>query len=171
MRVVMVSDVFFPRINGVSTAIRTYRESLRSHGIEVTLVAPAYGSESDEGWVRRVPARPVPGDPAPPEAPGELRVGWPFDPAPPAGPIPPDGPGPPLPPLVIMLPVIRHQAAVRPPWAYCVLLIPAPLGETLLLIMQLVSSIVEAPLDSMTPPPILLAVFPSMVQSWTSHVL
>ena len=63
MRIVMVSDVFFPRINGVSTAIRTYRESLRSHGIDIVLVAPAYGSESDEGWIRRVPARPVPGDP------------------------------------------------------------------------------------------------------------
>lgn len=63
MRVVMVSDVFFPRINGVSTAIQTYRESLRSHGVEVTLVAPAYGGEKDEEWVRRVPARPVPGDP------------------------------------------------------------------------------------------------------------
>ena len=63
MRVVMVSDVFFPRINGVSTAIQTYRESLRAHGVEVVLVAPAYGGEKDEDWIRRVPARPVPGDP------------------------------------------------------------------------------------------------------------
>lgn len=63
MRVVMVSDVFFPRINGVSTAIQTYRESLRAHGVDVVLVAPAYGGEKDEEWVRRVPARPVPGDP------------------------------------------------------------------------------------------------------------
>lgn len=63
MRVVMVSDVFFPRINGVSTAIQTYRESLRAHGVEVVLVAPAYGGEKDEAWIRRVPARPVPGDP------------------------------------------------------------------------------------------------------------
>lgn len=63
MRVVMVSDVFFPRINGVSTAIQTYRESLLPHGIEIELVAPDYGGGHGEGWVRRVPARPVPGDP------------------------------------------------------------------------------------------------------------
>ncbi len=63
MRVVMVSDVFFPRINGVSTAILTYRQSLLEHGIEVLLVAPDYGGGHDEPWVVRVPARRVPGDP------------------------------------------------------------------------------------------------------------
>ncbi len=63
MRVAMVSDVFFPRINGVSTAILTYRQSLLAHGIEVSLVAPDYGSGIDEPWVIRVPARSVPGDP------------------------------------------------------------------------------------------------------------
>lgn len=63
MRVLMLSDVYFPRINGVSTAIRTYRESLLAHGIEVSLVAPGYGGETDLPWVRRVPSRRVPGDP------------------------------------------------------------------------------------------------------------
>ena len=63
MRVAMVSDVFFPRINGVSTAILTYRQSLLAHGIEVSLVAPDYGGGLDEPWVTRVPARSVPGDP------------------------------------------------------------------------------------------------------------
>jgi len=63
MRVVMVSDVFFPRINGVSTAIQTYRESLLAHGIEVSLVAPDYGSDTPQDWIVRVPARRVPGDP------------------------------------------------------------------------------------------------------------
>lgn len=66
MRVVMVSDVFFPRINGVSTAIQTYRESLLPLGIEVSLVAPDYGGECGkpgEDWVRRVRGRRVPGDP------------------------------------------------------------------------------------------------------------
>ena len=63
MRVAMVSDVYFPRINGVSTAIRTYRESLQAQGIEVSLVAPDYGVSGDEPWITRVPARPVPGDP------------------------------------------------------------------------------------------------------------
>ena len=34
MRVLMVSDVYFPRINGVSTAIQTYHQSLQENGIE-----------------------------------------------------------------------------------------------------------------------------------------
>ena len=63
MRVVMVSDVFFPRINGVSTAIQTYQRTLRSHGVEVSLVAPDYGSPCSESWVTRVASRQVPGDP------------------------------------------------------------------------------------------------------------
>jgi len=63
MRVVMVSDVYFPRINGVSTAIQTYQHALRSHGVEVRLVAPDYGEPESAAWIRRVPSRPVPGDP------------------------------------------------------------------------------------------------------------
>ena len=63
MRVLMVSDVYFPRINGVSTAIQTYRENLAACGIEVSLVAPDYGNACREPWITRVPARPVPRDP------------------------------------------------------------------------------------------------------------
>ena len=66
MRVVMVSDVYFPRINGVSTAIQTYRQALRQYGVDVRLVAPDYGvprGDADESWISRVAARPVPGDP------------------------------------------------------------------------------------------------------------
>ncbi|MFT3849431.1 MAG: glycosyltransferase [Propionivibrio sp.] len=66
MRVVMVSDVYFPRINGVSTAIQTYRQALAGHGVDVRLVAPDYGrpgGADDASWITRVPARPVPGDP------------------------------------------------------------------------------------------------------------
>ena len=65
MRVVMVSDVYFPRINGVSTAISTYRRALAAHGVEARLVAPDYGRNRDAGeaWITRVAARPVPRDP------------------------------------------------------------------------------------------------------------
>ena len=63
MRILMVSDVYFPRINGVSTAIQTYREALSARGIEVSLVAPDYGNECREPWISRVSARPVPRDP------------------------------------------------------------------------------------------------------------
>ena len=63
MRVLMVSDVYFPRINGVSTAIQTYRQSLRAQGVEVRLIAPDYGHGDSEPWIVRVPARAVPRDP------------------------------------------------------------------------------------------------------------
>jgi len=63
MRILMVSDVYFPRINGVSTAIQTYREALSAHGIDVSLVAPDYGNGCREAWISRVAARSVPRDP------------------------------------------------------------------------------------------------------------
>lgn len=43
LRILKISDVFFPRINGVSTSIRTFADSLREAGHEVTLIAPEYG--------------------------------------------------------------------------------------------------------------------------------
>lgn len=62
MRVLMVSDVYFPRVNGVSTSIETFRQTLAGQGVEVRLVVPRYGQEADESGVIRVPGRPVPGD-------------------------------------------------------------------------------------------------------------
>jgi len=38
----MISDVYFPRVNGVSTSIATFRHSLQLAGCGTTLVAPAY---------------------------------------------------------------------------------------------------------------------------------
>src|SRR5574340_1494628 len=70
MRVLMVSDVYFPRINGVSTSIETFRHALGGDGIEVRLVAPRYGTEADADRVLRVPSRPVPRDPE------DRLVGW-----------------------------------------------------------------------------------------------
>ena len=40
LRVLMVSDVYFPRINGVSTSIETFRHALTQQDIEVGLVVP-----------------------------------------------------------------------------------------------------------------------------------
>ena len=62
MRVLMVSDVYFPRVNGVSTSIETFRRTLSAHGVEVKLVVPRYGNEIDEPGIVRVAGRPVPGD-------------------------------------------------------------------------------------------------------------
>jgi glycosyltransferase involved in cell wall biosynthesis len=62
MRVLMVSDVYFPRVNGVSTSIETFRRTLAAQGVEVRLVVPRYGDEADAPGIVRVAGRPVPGD-------------------------------------------------------------------------------------------------------------
>ncbi len=60
----MISDVSFPRVNGVSTSIATFRHSLAELGHESTLIAPAYpGAALDEPGLIRVPSRGVPRDP------------------------------------------------------------------------------------------------------------
>jgi 1,2-diacylglycerol 3-alpha-glucosyltransferase len=75
VRVLFVSDVYFPRVNGVSTSIRTFREDLAQCGVETRLVAPEYpvAAEAegmhDEGVVR-VRSAGVPGDPE------DRRMAW-----------------------------------------------------------------------------------------------
>lgn len=63
MRVWMISDVFFPRVNGVSTSIEIFRRQLPQFGVQVELLAPDYGQATPEDTVWRVPAKPVPRDP------------------------------------------------------------------------------------------------------------
>lgn len=64
MRILMLSDVYFPRINGVSTSIQTFINELQQQGHCVTLIAPDYGDNSvDELDVIRVPSRRVIVDP------------------------------------------------------------------------------------------------------------
>jgi 1,2-diacylglycerol 3-alpha-glucosyltransferase len=60
----MVSDVYFPRINGVSTSIQIFRRQLAALGHEVLLIAPDYGptTEPDPGIIR-LPSATVPLDP------------------------------------------------------------------------------------------------------------
>ncbi|AWI79846.1 glycosyl transferase family 1 [Parazoarcus communis] len=65
MNILMISDVFFPRINGVSTSIETFRNSLKAHGIHSSLIAPAYpqdGGRSTDDLIR-IPSRFIPLDP------------------------------------------------------------------------------------------------------------
>jgi len=60
----MISDVYFPRVNGVSTSIQTFRRQLAALGHEVLLIAPAYGPHAEaEPGIVRLPARPVLFDP------------------------------------------------------------------------------------------------------------
>lgn len=65
VRILMISDVYFPRINGVSTSIQTFRRELVSAHHEVVLVAPSYpqGHAGDDGELIRVPSSYVPRDP------------------------------------------------------------------------------------------------------------
>jgi glycosyltransferase involved in cell wall biosynthesis len=67
LHVLMVSDVYFPRINGVSTSIQTFRKELESLGIRVTVVAPSYPatdiSTDGRAGILRIPSRAVPLDP------------------------------------------------------------------------------------------------------------
>ena len=64
MKILFISDVYFPRINGVSTSIETFRRNLRAQGHTVHLIAPDYLTPSaDETDIMRVPARYLPFDP------------------------------------------------------------------------------------------------------------
>lgn len=69
MKILFISDVYFPRINGVSTSIRTFVEQLQKLGHEVHLIAPEYESatqnatQNNEAWVKRIPARSIYFDP------------------------------------------------------------------------------------------------------------
>ncbi|GGY05558.1 glycosyl transferase family 1 [Litchfieldella qijiaojingensis] len=60
----MISDVYFPRVNGVSTSIASFREALSRLGHTVTLICPTYpvGQVAEPGVIR-IPSRGVPGDP------------------------------------------------------------------------------------------------------------
>ncbi|WP_296900095.1 glycosyltransferase [Thiohalocapsa sp.] len=58
MRVLMISDVYFPRVNGVSTSIQTFAREFVGLGHEVTLLAPDYGAAQPEPFeVIRLPSR------------------------------------------------------------------------------------------------------------------
>jgi len=64
MKILMISDVYFPRINGVSTSIQSFRRALSRQGHGVTLICPAYpvGNEDDPDVIR-IPSRGVIADP------------------------------------------------------------------------------------------------------------
>lgn len=64
MRILKISDVYFPRINGVSTSIQTFRREFLSQGHQVTLVCPDYDTPtSDEQDIVRIGSRAIPMDP------------------------------------------------------------------------------------------------------------
>jgi len=85
VRVLFISDVYFPRVNGVSTSIRTFRQDLTDCAVDTLLVAPRYTPSmpaaaaatgggaalpAEENGVLRVPAARVPRDPE------DRRMAW-----------------------------------------------------------------------------------------------
>jgi hypothetical protein len=65
VRVLLISDVYFPRVNGVSTSVRTFRSDLAAGGVETSLVVPEYGGSftDTEPNIFRVSGARVPKDP------------------------------------------------------------------------------------------------------------
>jgi 1,2-diacylglycerol 3-alpha-glucosyltransferase len=64
MNILFISDVFFPRVNGVSTSINTFAAELKALGHEVTLIAPSYGEDDiQQDWIVRVPSHKIYFDP------------------------------------------------------------------------------------------------------------
>ena len=69
MDILLLSDVYFPRVNGVSSSIRTFARELTRQRHSVTLVAPRYRQDDDaidsteEFRIERVASRPVLLDP------------------------------------------------------------------------------------------------------------
>ena len=68
MRLLMISDVYFPRITGVSTSIQTFAREFVGKGHGVTLIAPDYASAGAEApsepfEILRIPSRYLPIDP------------------------------------------------------------------------------------------------------------
>lgn len=60
----MISDVYFPRINGVSTSIQTFQQELAALGHTVHLIAPAYpGHVENATHIDRIESRAVLMDP------------------------------------------------------------------------------------------------------------
>jgi 1,2-diacylglycerol 3-alpha-glucosyltransferase len=70
VRALLISDVYFPRVNGVSTSLATFRRDLPEYGVTTTLVAPHYpqqeaashGAMPQEDLVR-VASAAIPRDP------------------------------------------------------------------------------------------------------------
>lgn len=59
----MVSDVYFPRVNGVSTSIQTLRQALATAGHASVLVTPDYPTATQEAGIVRVQGWAIPRDP------------------------------------------------------------------------------------------------------------
>ncbi|WP_444985685.1 glycosyltransferase [Halomonas mongoliensis] len=64
LKILMISDVYFPRVNGVSTSVASFRDALERLGHAVVVLCPDYPvGQVEEPGVLRIASRGVPGDP------------------------------------------------------------------------------------------------------------
>lgn len=64
MNILIISDVYFPRINGVSTSIQTFKSEFERAGHKVTLIVPRYTNNDEENEnIIRIDSRTIPYDP------------------------------------------------------------------------------------------------------------
>ncbi len=65
MKILMLTDVYFPRVNGVSSSIRTFAREAMRRGHSVTIVAPQYERNQGDGEfeIIRLPSRVIFFDP------------------------------------------------------------------------------------------------------------
>ena len=64
LKILMISDVYFPRVNGVSTSVASFRDALERLGHAVVVLCPDYPvGQLEEPGVLRIASRGVPGDP------------------------------------------------------------------------------------------------------------
>jgi glycosyltransferase involved in cell wall biosynthesis len=57
VKIALVTDTYFPRVNGVSASTRLFAGELRRLGTEVFVYAPAYPGQEEEPGVVRFPSR------------------------------------------------------------------------------------------------------------------
>ncbi len=64
MNILIISDVYFPRINGVSTSIQTFKHEFERAGHHVVLIVPEYtGNDQKDASIIRIDSRNIPYDP------------------------------------------------------------------------------------------------------------
>ena len=63
MKILFLSDVYFPRVNGVSTSIKVFKNDLKKLGHEVHLICPAYNEKNTDKTVTTIKSKPIFFDP------------------------------------------------------------------------------------------------------------
>ena len=63
MKILFLSDVYFPRVNGVSTSINVFKNDLIKLGHEVHLICPSYNETNTDKTVTTIKSKPIFFDP------------------------------------------------------------------------------------------------------------